>query len=160
DELKTEARRVFEMLPEVQPATYNGSPAYVQFTLPIAIPLVAPGESIVHKTEISAKNEREVLVNEYDEVVNLPYNHEEYKSNINIPLSHHDYSLFDRAMNRVGLNNHTAQKPYIYSEVDKYYDIEAENKELLKNKSSWWGRKLWNEHLVTIKGEDYWLTLD
>ncbi len=160
DELKTEARRVFEMLPEVQSATYNGSPAYVQFTLPIAIPLVAPGESIVHKTEISAKNEREVLVNEYDEVVNLPYNNEEYKSNINIPLSHHDYSLFDRAMNRVGLNNHTAQKPYIYSEVDKYYDFEAENKELLKNKSSWWGRKLWNEHLVTIKGEDYWLTLD
>ena len=47
DELKQEARRVFESLPDVEPATYNGAPAYVQFTLPIAIPLVAPGESIV-----------------------------------------------------------------------------------------------------------------
>ena len=160
DELKAEAHRVFETLPEIQPATYNGSPAYVQFTLPIAIPLVAPGKSIIQGTEIAKNNEREALVDEYDEIVNLPYNNEEYKSNINIPLSHHNYSLFDRAINRVGLNNHTAQKPYIYSEVNKYYDFEAANNELLKNKSSWWGRKLWNEHLVTIKGKDYWLTLD
>lgn len=160
DELKTEVRRIFGKLPEVQPATYNGSPAYVQFTLPIAIPLVAPGESIVHEAEIASKNEREELVNEYDELINLPYNNEEYKSNINIPFLHHNYSLFDASLNRVGLNNHTAQKPYIYSEVNKYYDFEAENKKLLKNKSSWWGRKLWNEHLVTIKGKGYWLSLD
>ncbi len=160
DELKEEARRVFELLPTVEPATYNGSPAYVQFTLPIAIPLVAPGESIVQTEEISKKNEREALVNEYDALENLPYNNEEYKSNINIPLSHHNYSLFDSALNRVGLNNHTAQKPYVYSEVNKYYDFEAANKEILKSKTSWFGRKLWNEHLVTIKGKDYWLTLD
>lgn len=160
DELKEETRRVFELLPTVEPATYNGSPAYVQFTLPIAIPLVAPGESIVQTEEISKKNEREALVNEYDALENLPYNNEEYKSNINIPLSHHNYSLFDSALNRVGLNNHTAQKPYVYSEVNKYYDFEAANKEILKSKTSWFGRKLWNEHLVTIKGKDYWLTLD
>lgn len=160
DELKTEARRVFNTLPKIEPATYNGSPAYVQFTLPITIPLIAPGESIVQKTEIVKQNERENLIDEYDEIVNLPYNNEEYKSNINIPLSHHNYSLFDQAINRVGLNNHTAQKPFIYSEVNKYYDFEAANNEILKNKSSWWGRKFWNEHLVTIKGKDYWLTLD
>ncbi|MCB0464183.1 MAG: gliding motility protein RemB, partial [Aequorivita sp.] len=160
DELKEEAKRVFESLPELEPATYNGSPAYVQFTLPIAIPLVAPGESIIQTSEISKKNEREALINEYDALENLPYNNEEYKSNINIPLSHHNYSLFDPALNRVGLNNHTAQKPYVYSEVNKYYDFEEENKALLKSKTSWFGRKLWNEHLVTIKGKDYWLTLD
>lgn len=160
DELKEEARRVFEMLPQVEPATYNGSPAYVQFTLPIAIPLVAPGKSIFQTKEASGKSERDALINEYDAIKNLPYNNEEYKSNINIPLSHHNYSQFDGALNRVGLNNHTAQKPYIYSEVNKYYDFEAENKKLLKNKKSWFGRKLWNEHLITIKSEDYWLTLD
>ncbi|WP_026450809.1 hypothetical protein [Aequorivita capsosiphonis] len=160
DELKMEARRVFEALPEIQPATYNGSPAYVQFTLPIAIPLRTPGESIKQETEIVEKEERQDLVEEYDEIVNLPYSNEEYKSNINIPLSHHNYSLFDQAINRVGLNNHTAQKPYIYSEVNKYYDFEAVNSQLLKSKSSWWGRKLWNEHLITIKGDGYWLTLD
>ncbi|MAO47526.1 MAG: gliding motility protein RemB [Aequorivita sp.] len=160
EELKTEARRVFGALPKIQPATYNGKPAYVQFTLPIAIPLVVPGENIVQNTELEKKNEREQLVEEYEAIENLPYNNEEYRSNINIPLSHHNYSLFDPALNRVGLNNHTAQKPYIYSEVNKYYDFEAANREILKNKSSWFGRKLWNEHLITIKGKDYWLTLD
>lgn len=158
NELKDETERVFSMLPQVQPATYNGKPAYVQFTLPFSIPLKAPGESIFEPdTEISA---REKLNNEYEEIINLPYENEEYRSNINIPLSHHNYSLFDPAMNRVGLNSHTAQKPYIYSEVNQYYDFEAENQKLLKDSSWWLERKLWNEHLVTIKGKDYWITLD
>ncbi|WP_347373876.1 gliding motility protein RemB [Aequorivita sp. Q41] len=159
-ELKEEAKRVFESLPEVEPATFNGSPAYVQFSFPITIPLVAPGESIVHSTAGLTENEREALADEFDAIVNLPYTNEEYRSNINIPLSHHNYSLFDPALNKVGLNNHTAQKPYIYSEVNKYYDFEAAEKELLKNKTSWFGRKFWNEHLVTVKGKDYWLTFD
>lgn len=160
EELKTEALRIFKSLPQVTPATYNSKPAYVQFTLPIAIPLVAPGESIVQTTAIAQKNEREKLVEEYDAIEKFPYKNEEYRSHINIPLSHHNYSLFDPALNRVGLNNHTAQKPYIYSEVNKYYDFEAINQEILKDKSSWFGRKLWDEHFITIKGKDYWLTLD
>lgn len=160
DELKTEAKRVFQSLPEVEPATYNGSPTYVQFTMPIAIPLVAPGKSSLIAGEKTEKNQREVLNDEYDALVKIPYNNDEYKSNISIPLSHHNYSLFDSAINRVGLNNHTAQKPYIYSEVNKYYDFEAENEEMLKNKTSWFGRKFWNEHFVSLKGKDYWLTID
>ncbi len=160
DELKEETKRVFAELPTVAPATYNGEPTYVQFTLPIAIPLRAPGEMIIEEQAKNAANSREKLVDEYDEIENLPYENEEYRSNINIPLSHHNYSLFDPAMNRVGLNNHTAQKPYVYSEVNKYYDFEGENQKLLKEKSSWFGRKLWNEHLITIKGKEYWLTLD
>ena len=160
EELKDEARRVFEMLPQVSPATYNGAPTYVQFTLPIAIPLIAPGENIITSKAIEENDSRVALINEYDDIKNLPYNNEEYTSNINIPLSHHNYSLFDAAINRVGLNSHTAQKPYIYSEVNKYYDFEAANKLLSKNKKSWFGRKFWDEHLVTIKGKDYWITLD
>lgn len=160
DELKEETNRVFEMLPEVKPATFNGEPTYVQFTLPIAIPLVAPGKLMAQSNSVSVENIRDKLVNEYDEIKNLPYNNEEYSSSVNVPLSHHNYSLFDPALNRVGLNNHTAQKPYMYNEVNKYYDFEAENKKLLKDKSSWFGRKLWNEHLITIKGKDYWATID
>ena len=160
EELKDEARRVFEMLPQVSPATYNGAPTYVQFTLPIAIPLIAPGENIITSKAIEENDSRVALINEYDDIKNLPYNNEEYTSNINIPLSHHNYSLFDAAINRVGLNSHTAQKPYIYSEVNKYYDFEAANKLLSKNKKSWFGRKFWDEHLVAIKGKDYWITLD
>ncbi len=160
EELRTETQRVFDSLPQIAPATYNGKPTYVQFTLPIAIPLVAPGESILQTSEIAQTNTKPDLTQEYDELVNLPYANEEYRSNINIPLSHHTYSLFDPALNRVGLNNHTAQKPYVYSEVNKYYDCGAANTALAKEGTSWFSRKLWNEHFITIKGKDYWITLD
>jgi len=165
EELSAEARRVFEMLPKIEPATYNGAPTYVQFTVPIAIPLNKPvydelGNIIESKKDSNKKDLREELVNEYDDLVNLPYQNEEYTSNINIPLSHHNYSLFDPAMNRVGLNSHTAQKPYIYREVNKYYDFAAQNASMSKTRNSWFGRKLLNEHMVTIKGKDYWITLD
>ena len=36
----------------------------------------------------------------------------------------------------------------------------AENDKLKKNKTGWWGRKLWNENLVEIQGEDYWFVLN
>ena len=42
DDLKEEAERVFKELPVITPATYNGRPAYVQFTLPLEVPLVQP----------------------------------------------------------------------------------------------------------------------
>ncbi len=165
NELKDEAKRVFKLLPKITPATYNGNPAYVQFTLPIAIPLQAPSsmefsESTAEVKDISEEETIETLKNEYDSIKAFPYANEEYKSNINIPLSHHNYSLFDPALNRIGQNNHTAQKPFIYSEVNKYYNFETENQKLLKNKTSWLGRKWWNEHMVTFKGEGYWFTLD
>ncbi|QAA81941.1 gliding motility protein RemB [Aequorivita sp. H23M31] len=159
-ELNTEVRRVFEMLPTLKPATYNGSPTYVQFTLPIAIPLVEPGKSILSPSKDPAKESQEKLAKEYDEIKNLPYKNQEYKSNINIPLSHHNYSLFDPDMNRVGLNTHTGQKPYTYDEVNKYYDFEVHNTRISEPRSTWLGRKFWNEHMVTISGDDYWITLD
>jgi len=165
NELKDEAKRVFKSLPQIAPATYNGNPAYVQFTVSLMIPIEQPStigfaDETTAKTITNGQEDIELLKNEYDAIEKLPYANEEYKSNINIPLSHHNYSLFDPALNRVGQNNHTAQKPYIYSEVNKYYNFETENQKLLKNKSTWLGRKWWNEHLVAFKGKDYWLTLD
>lgn len=160
DELKEEVQRVFGILPKITPATYNGNPAYVQFTLTLLIPLEQPVKVETPQPPTSETQPDEVVLNEYDNLENLPYENEEYTSGINIPLSHHNYSLFDPALNRVGQNNHTAQKPYVYSEVNRYYNFEAENQKLLKKKTSWFGRKWWNEHMVTIKGDDYWITLD
>ena len=160
DELKEEIRRVFGSIPKITPATFNGKPAYVQFTFTLSIPLNAPVKQAPVQQLTTETQPDEVVLNEYDNLVNQPYQNEEYRSSINIPLSHHNYSLFDPALNRVGQNNHTAQKPYLYSEVNRYYNFEAENQKLLKNKTSWFGRKWWNEHMVTIKGEDYWITLD
>ena len=161
EELKEEAKRVIGMLPQIEPATYNGKPAYVQFTIPVRIPLNPPSAVVVEAaTETGATLPDSVILNEYDSIESLPYENEEYTSHINIPLSHHNYSLFDPALNRIGLNNHTAQKPFLYSEVNRYYNFEVENAKILKNKSSWFGRKFWNEHMVTIKGNGYWITLD
>ena len=47
-ELKDEVKRIFALLPNITPATYNGNATYVQFTMPIMIPLMdlAPIEVI------------------------------------------------------------------------------------------------------------------
>ncbi|PQB06042.1 gliding motility protein RemB [Aureitalea marina] len=158
DELKDEVNRVFELLPTITPATYNGNPTYMQFTLPLQIPLVEPqAPQPIEVTVVATLGDP---ASEYDSQEKLPYANEEYTSQLNIPLSHHNYYLFDAAMNKVGTNNHTAQKPYTYAEVNRYYNFEENNQKILKNKTSWWGRKWWNEHLVTWKGKDFWVTLD
>jgi len=77
-----------------------------------------------------------------------------------VQFSHQNYGVFDALLNQIGSNNHTASKPYSYDEVAKYYDFETANQSFAKQKASWWGRKLWNENLVAIQGEDYWFTLN
>jgi hypothetical protein len=155
NELKDEVKRVFSELPQITPATYNGNPSYVQFSLQIGIPLTAPV-----KFESQYHDQPTDLTTEYDDIVTITYANEEYTSNINIPLSFQLYRRFDAAINKVGLNSHTAQKPFIYNEINAYYNFNEENSKLLKNKTSWFGRKFWNEHMVAFKGKDYWLTLD
>lgn len=157
-ELKEEVVRVFETFPKITPATYNAKPSYAQFTMSFMIPLGATTTqtSSVVGTKIIGKEE----LNEYDALEKVPYQNDEYTSGINIPLSHHNYSLFDPYINQVGANNHTAQKPFLYSEVNKYYNFETENQKILKSGSSWLSRKWWNEHMVALKGKDFWVTLD
>ncbi|UJH90867.1 gliding motility protein RemB [Antarcticibacterium sp. 1MA-6-2] len=176
-ELKDEVNRVFASLPEVQPATYNGRPTYAQFRMPLKIPLnfqvlttqettiVQPQKTVDKPKEPTKKPvaEPEVAVissNEYDSIVSLPFRSREPESNLNIPFSHERYSRFDAEMNRIGTNSHTASKPFIYKDVSKYYDFEQEWAQMQKNTSSWLGRKIWNEHLVTFQRENYWFTGD
>lgn len=162
-ELKDEVGRVFDQFPKISPATYNGKPTYTQFTVELQVPLLEFKEEVVNTDATTLTSEEKIgttIHPEYDAIEKRPYENDEYKSSINIPLSHHNYSLFDPAMNQIGTNTHTAQKPFIYSEVNKYYNFETENQKLSKNRSSWFGRKFWDEHMVTLKGKDYWLTLD
>ncbi len=165
--LKEETSRVFASIPAITPATYNGEPTISQYRMPIIFPLavretvinpMATAQSLNENNVSEVKNE--ALINEYDLIESLPFNNEEYTSQLNIPLSHEMYTRFDAAMNSVGTNSHTAQKPYIYNEVNKYYNFEQENGKLIKERTTWLGRKLWNEHFVTLKGTDYWFTLD
>ncbi|MEM6514561.1 MAG: gliding motility protein RemB [Bacteroidota bacterium] len=169
EELKEETNRVFESMPKVQPGTYNGKPTYFQYTIGIKIPLVNPAEisnevkSIDTKSlAISNENLNEDLSTEFDSLNKSikPYENLEYTSQLNIPFSHTYYARFDQEMNALGTNSHTAAKPFVYQDVAKYYDFEAEKKELAKPKEGWWGRKLWNEHMVAVQGKDFWFTVD
>lgn len=163
ESLSDEAKRVFGLLPKIDPPTFNGTPTYAKYTLEIAIPLVPPGEKMLAKVpektnSITRDRSRELV--EFDSIIYKKFDNPQLKSRLNIPFSHTLYARFDRAMNQVGANNHTVSKPYTFEEVNRYYDLTEENNSLMKNKQSWGGRKLWNENLVAIQGDGYWFTLN
>ena len=173
-ELKEEIIRVFDQLPQIEPATYNGKPTFAQFRMPLQIPL-DPLQIIEIKTDsipvaVSVEKPAQVIKpiavavavadNEYDSITSLPFEYKEPESNLRIPFSHELYSRFDAAMNRIGTNAHTASKPFLYSDVADYYDFELERAQMMKDVNSYLGRKLWNEHLIVFQGEDHWFTGD
>lgn len=159
--LREELIRVFEKLPKIKPATYNGRPTYMQFSMPIPVPEGLQSESNTEEEQVSyGATPVEDLESEYDAIKTFPFKNREYDSQLYVPFSHQTYSRFDQEMNAVGTNAHTSSKPFLYSEVNKYYDFKQKRETLYKDKSSWFGRKLWNEHMVTLQGDDYWFTLD
>ncbi len=83
----------------------------------------------------------------------------EHKSQLRIPFNHATYSVFEKGIYQAE-NTHTSVKPYVYNVVSEQAGLDDYKKALLKNKSSWGGRKLWNEHLVAVRGKDYWVNLD
>ena len=161
DALSEEAKRVFRKFPKIKPSTYNGKPTYSKYTISIDIPLKS-ADQIAEEALAAAQILKPVEkpMTELDSIVYKKYNNPEFESHLNIPFSHSYYAQFDGAMNQVGSNNHTASKPYTYAEVSKYYNLKAVNESLQKNVSTWLGRKFWNENLVQIQGEDYWLSLN
>ena len=161
DALSEEAKRVFGKFPKIKPSTYNGKPTYSKYTISIDIPL-KNADQIAEEALAAAQILKPVEkpMTELDSIVYKKYNNPEFESHLNIPFSHSYYAQFDGAMNQVGSNNHTASKPYTYAEVSKYYNLKAVNESLQKNVSTWLGRKFWNENLVQIQGEDYWLSLN
>ena len=169
DELKDEAKRVFAELPKIKPGTNNGRPTYKQYSIPIKIPLVNQAVA----TKDLSKDEDVPLDKELTEIENaakkeydsvnmklVPFSNKEYKSQLNIPFTHSYYAKFDRSINLVGTNSHTASKPYMYEDISNYYDFQAEIDTLLKDTKTFAGRKLWNERLVRVEGKDYWFTID
>ncbi len=167
-ELITETKRVFSALPKITPPTYNGKPTYAKYTFTIAIPLQSSAQVAEQKSILENKIANSALVlakKENPEYESVKLNYKEFKnpqfkSHLNIPFSHNLYTNFDDEMNQVGTNNHTGSKPYTYAEVAKYHDFDDAYNAIKINKEGWWGRKLFNENLVAIQGEDYWFTLN
>ena len=170
ENLIAESKRVFAKLPKITPSTFNGKPTYSKYTIKIAIPLKDPSiietdeteENPLSKVEKENRNRvnRNIEHPEYDNIVYKEFKNPQFKSHLGIPFSHSYYAQFDAEMNQVGTNNHTASKPFTFEEVSKYYDLEQANKKLMINKTSWFGRKIWNENTVAIQGEDYWFTMN
>ena len=161
DDLSAEAKRVFNKFPKIKPSTYNGVATYSKYTISIDLPLKSSDQiaaEALAAAEILRPEEKPMT--ELDSIVYKKYNSPEFDSHLNIPFSHSYYAQFDGAMNQVGSNNHTASKPFTYDEVSKYYNLKAVNESLQKNVSSWLGRKFWNENMVQIQGEGYWLSLN
>lgn len=161
DDLVKESKRVFDIFPKIKPSTYNGIPTYSKYTISIDLPLRS-SEQVAADALAAAEilKPKEKPMTELDSIVYKKYNNPEFESHLNIPLSHSYYAQFDGALNQVGSNNHTASKPYTYAEVSKYYNLKAVNESLQKNVSTWLGRKWWNENMVQIQGEDYWLAFN
>jgi hypothetical protein len=161
--LTAESKRVFGMLPKITPPSYNGNPAYAKYTIKIAVPLQKPGEvqTLDAPKEPPYSNFKyEKQLTELDSIKYKKFDNPQFTSHLNIPFSHDFYSQFDPAMNQIGANNHTGSKPFTYAEVAKYYDMAEANNKIKKGGDRWLPRKLWNENLVQLQGEDYWLTLN
>lgn len=159
--LKDELKRVFATLPKITPATFNGKPTYMQYTTKINIPF----QNNIQFDVEDKMDLRQNQTHSYNEIDSInkslkPYKDDAFKSQLNIPFSHSYYSQFDKHLNGVGANSHTASKPFIYNEVSKYYNFSEAKVSLNKSAETWFGRKLWNEHMVAVKGKQYWFTID
>ncbi len=154
-ELKKEVQRVFAILPIISPAKFNNNPIEMRFALPLNFPLQIGNDIVEELVDVNAvkgdildaKNVKKALF-------------VEHKSQLNIPFNHQRYINYEYALNK-NLNSHTAVKPYVYNNVNSVYDLDAEKSQFLKpEQTSWLGRKLWNEHLLEVKEDDYWFNVD
>lgn len=70
------------------------------------------------------------------------------------PYSYHFYQKFNKVQYSWETNRHTAVKPMIIDSImtpvyDSLMNVGV------RERLTWVGRKLWNEHLIDVKGEDY-----
>ena len=83
-----------------------------------------------------------------------------HKSQLNIPFTHQQYVDYEYALHKAN-GTHTASKPYVFNDINNYINLDSTKTQFLKPEvNSWVGRKLWNEHLLSVQKEDYWFTLD
>ena len=150
-ELEAEVNRVFQTLPNVEAPTYNGRSIDERYQLPLSIPLSD------NKKEIPVVEEKKNIEEEILDIQTTLF--PEFQSELNIPFVHQEYDDIIYHLN-MDDNTHTASKPYLFNEVKPYINLEAKRAKILKDKESWGGRKLHNEHLALVKGKNFWFTLN
>lgn len=159
-EIKKEIKRVFNGFPRIIPAKYKNKDIEMQFELSVKFPIVeyiraSPSTEI--KNPLKPKENLFTVV-EKSRVADSVYF--EHKSQLNIPFTHQRYVDYEFALHKAK-GTHTASKPYIYSEINKYLDLTKQKSKLLRPEiKSWVGNKIWNEHLLEVNEKDFWFTLD
>ena len=157
EEIKREVERAFKVFPKIVPAKYNNRDIEMQFQLPVEFP-------IVDYSEVNTETKKPELKEDLFETVEKSRIADsvflEHNSQLNIPFTHQKYVDYEFALHKAN-GTHTASKPYIYSEINKYLDLTAQKKKFLKpGIKSWVGNKIWNEHLLQVKKKDFWFTID
>ena len=158
-ELEDEVIRVFGELENAKPAQYNGNAVEMSFSMPLHFPnLKQDREKLKGKKtsggQLFSKPLQPVSLSGARKTVVL-----EHQSNLNIPLNYSRYIGIERDYMQAD-NVHTSVKPYTFSKVQPYVDLDSEKLQFLKKETTWFGRKLWNEHLVQLEGKNYWFTAD
>jgi hypothetical protein len=160
-EIEREVERVFKLLPIVTPAQYNGHAIDMSFALPLHFPnpRLAYGKEDAIEAPVATYGVRRIKRTS-SRKKDLPVKKRKFlkhHSQLNIPFHHGSYVDIEKGFLKED-NSHTAVKPYRYNQVAKVIDLDTEKSRFLKRKSSWLGRKFWNENLAVIKGENYWFT--
>lgn len=176
-ELEDEAKRVFSNLPQITPAKYEGRSIEKRYALPISIPIepyeevditeyvappvvtkiIEPEVTTIIDPKVTTKEN--ITIEKDITLINKDTLFPEFYSELNIPHTHQEYDEIIYYLNK-GENAHTAFKPYLYNEVKPYIDLNTKRSTILKDKNTWAGRKLFNEHLFLVKGKNYWFTVN
>ncbi|TXD49865.1 gliding motility protein RemB [Polaribacter sp. IC073] len=158
EEIKEEVERAFKVFPKIVPAKYNNRAVEMQFELPIKFPVVKYIEENQNTATPLAPKEDLFVIVEKSRIADSVFL--EHNSQLNIPFTHQKYVDYEFALHKAE-GTHTASKPYVYSEINKYLNLTEQKKKFLKPEvKSWLGNKIWNEHLLQVKQKDFWFTLD
>ena len=157
-ELEEEVARTFAQFPKVEPAKYNNHSTEMQFIFPLVFPLEDdPEPEINYVYEPEKEDLNEVVKRRMKkDSTDFPI----HRSQLNIPFTHQRYVDYEYALHKAS-GTHTAAKPYIYSDVNKYINLDSTKSVFLKPEvQTWVGKKFWNEHLLKVEEDDYWFTVD
>ena len=159
-ELKREVIRVFDTFPTIQSAKYNNKNIEMQFVYPLTLPL--ENNNIIveqQKNEVVVTPLPQKIIEKESLQKSKTSLFPEHNSELNIPFTHFYYNQLEGNLIHK-INTHTAVKPYVYSEVNQFVNLDETKNKLLKPRKTWFGRKLWNEHMGFVQGNDFWFTID
>lgn len=131
--------KAFSELSDFQPATSNGLNIDKQFILysPNVKKMVFQEDGLLHNNTFN--------INKDNSPARLNLNYFENNKN-------HAYLSLD--------NLHTSFQPFISNLVVNTQKKDSINNTIFLDKTSWWGRKWWNENFVDIKQENYWIHIN